>query len=634
MKICKERYFWKKRCRSQRGQVLILAVLAVIVLVTVLIVLFDVHQVIRRKVMVMSAMDAAAQTGAIWQKHSLNLIGEMNLIKACTVLISDSVYGIGKNPDDFMHVSIDQNSSAAQIASEVKRAKDELEMLKTASDMLTEMQVRVAFVGPLIGFGAAQQAAKNNGLTYNHACNAYLRDLHGLILDDDVYGNPQLAPQIYYGYAWRYPYGRMINALLGMNDKGIAVGTNVKHIGMPGFLSDTLPGRSLDKKIIMDAIAGNDWCILQKLLDEKFTYTGKWWGDLKLKEEKNFLGGSEILPINVTYKTGEQIYEFADEKGYLDKVIADKGAKGQSYRKLSTVYNDMDLLNPNGSINWNDTDLALNPLPDITWGVFDESRWCSYGQAGVDIQYWGRYLRSNFKPGLDYHSGAVSYFSVMVPNGSYLKEMNLPAKLLGKNPSSPIDPVYGKAPASMRGRMDHYTRQAAYHQSQSAANSIRFNATAKPFGVLKGADNAVRHPFVAGMVLPVFSKVALIPVALEVAEGVAMEDYAWIIYLTKYLPALGKVDNMDDLANGINLEPKYYKIVKDAGYIDLLKKLEDPAWRAEGRAWLEAEATGHDVFDAAGRKIGHVVDTVNRDHCNDWPSGGGGGFRGGPGVLH
>ena len=247
---------FRKR-KNARGQVLILAVFAMIVLVTVLILLFDIHQVIRRKVMVMSGVDAAALTGAIWQKHSLNLIGEMNLIKACTVLISDSIYGVGKNPNDFMRASIDANSTPEQIASEVAKAKAELELLKTAADMLTEMQVRVAFVGPLIGFGAAQQAAKNNGMPPNQSCNAYLRDLYDLVLDEDVYGNPRLAPQVYYEYAWRAPYARMLYSLLGAKEKGLAVGTNVKHIGMPGFLSDTLPGRSLDKKIVMDAIAAN-----------------------------------------------------------------------------------------------------------------------------------------------------------------------------------------------------------------------------------------------------------------------------------------------------------------------------------------------------------------------------------------
>ena len=629
MKIFLKRNRAEQR-KKQRGQVLILSVFAMIVLLTVLILLFDIHQVIRGKVMVMSGVDSAALTGAIWQKHSLNLIGEMNLIKACTVLVSDSVYGIGKNPNDFMHAAIDRNSSPAQIAAEVAKAQNELSMLKTAADMLTEMQVRVAFAGPLIGFGAAQQAAKNNGMPDNLSCNNYLSDLHELVLDDDVYGNPQLAPQVYYGYAWRYPYARMLYSLLGTEQKGLAVGTNVKHIGMPGFLSDTLQGRSLDKKIIMDAIAANDWCILQKLIAEDLSYTGKWWGNLQLQENKNFLGGSEILPLNVTHKTGEQIYTLADEKGYLDRILAERAAKGKPLTKLSSVYNNVDLLKENGTVNWADSDLAINPLPSITWCVFEESRWCSYARAGVDTGLWQQYLRSGFKTGLDYRSGAVSYFSVLVPNGSLMKQMNLPAKMLGgRVPGSTAQ----TPPSSMRDRMKHYTEKAAIHQAQSAAAAIRFNATAKPLGVLKGSDNVARHPFAGGMVLPVFYKAALIPVALEPAEGIAMEDYAWVIYLTKYLPALGQVSNREELANGKILDPKYYQIVRDAGYLDLLKKLEDPAWRAEGRAWLEAEATGRDIFDSFGRKIGHEVLTVNRDHCNDWV-GGGGGLRRGPGVLH
>ena len=623
-------YFLKRK--GSRGQVLILAVFAMIVLVTVLILLFDIHQVIRRKVMVMSGVDAAALTGAVWQKNSLNLIGEMNLIKACTVLISDSVYGIGKNPNDFMRAAINQNSTPEQIASEVAKARNDLVLLKTAADMLTEMQVRVAFVGPLIGFGAAQQAAKNNGMPPNQSCNSYLRDLYDLVLDEDVYGNPRLAPQIYYGYAWREPYARMLYSLLGIRENGLAVGTNVKHIGMPGFLSDTLPGRSLDKKIVMDAIAANDWCILQKLIAEDLTYTGKWWGNLQLQENKNFLGGSEILPLNVTYQTGEQVYALADEKGYLDRILAERSAKGKTLHKLTSVYNQTDLLKENGSVNWADGDLSVNPLPSITWCVFNETRWQSYAKAGVNLSAWGQYLRSHFKQGLDYYSGAVSYFSVMVPNGSSIGQINLPARMLGRSVNSTV-PTAETPPPGMRDRMKHYTQKAANYQAETSGNAIRFNATAKPLGVLKGTDNISRHPFAAGMVLPVFYKATLIPVALERAEGVSMEDYAWIIYLTKYLPALGQVSDREELARGTILESKYYQIVKDAGYLDLLKKLEDPAWRAEGRAWLQAEATGHDIFDATGRKIGHVVDTINQDHCNDWP-GGSGGLRTGPGILH
>ena len=133
------------------------------------------------------------------------------------------------------------------------------------------------------------------------------------------------------------------------------------------------------------------------------------------------------------------------------------------------------------------------------------------------------------------------------------------------------------------------------------------------------------------MVLPVFDKAALIPVALEYPDGLEMEDRAWIIYLTKFLPALGTVNSLDEVKNVMN--PDHYRIVESAGYIALIRKLQDPAWRAAGREWLNAEATGHDVYDELGNFVEHVIDTRNRDHCLDWNCGGSCGPRNGPSVL-
>ena len=132
------------------------------------------------------------------------------------------------------------------------------------------------------------------------------------------------------------------------------------------------------------------------------------------------------------------------------------------------------------------------------------------------------------------------------------------------------------------------------------------------------------------MILPVFDKTALIPVALERPDGLEMEDRAWIIYLTKFLPALGTVNSLDEVERV--MEPEHYQIVKNAGYLALIRKLTDPRWRAAGRAWLNAEATGHDVY-SGDHFVEHVVDTINRDHCLDWKSGGSG-PRTGPGELH
>ena len=616
-----------KNRRTERGQVLILAVLAVLVLAIAFLILFDVQRIMRGKIRVMSGIDAAALTGAMWQKHTLNLLGELNLAKACNVLISDSIYGIGGDPNDYMKVNITRDSTPGEIAAAVAKARDELNRLKTAADMLTEMQVRISFVGPLIGFGAAQQAAKQNGLPANKACNQYMIDFYKLIMDEDIYGNPDLAPQNYYGYAWRMPYAQMIYSLAGSLDpdtaNGIAVGTSVKHLGMPRLYSDPPTNPNfigyLQLKVVLEAIDANDWCLLQKLVDaDDSTYVGKWWGNIKIEPNTDFLGGSEILPIHTKYETGEGVFEFADNAGYLDDAIQRRQGRSDILSPLNRHYNNTDPVRSDGSINWNDADMKFNPLPSITWSIFDDGHWTPYNQSSTNS--WRQYLRAGFREKHDYYSGALSYFSISVPNTTMIRRHDLPAGLR----RSGGDNETWKTMQNSAARASDAIRRSTGH-------GIRFDATAKPFGTLKAKNGTVHYPFDARMILPVFNKTALIPVALETPDGLTMEDREWIIYLTKFLPALGTVDSLD--AVEAVMEPEHYQLVKNAGYIRRIKKLMDPAWRAAGREWLDAEATGHDVYDEFGHFVEHVIDSINRDHCLYWPSGGSG-HRSGPGKLH
>jgi Flp pilus assembly protein TadG len=106
---------------NEKGQTLIVAVLAIIVLFLAALFLFDLQSIIRVKVKTQTAADAAALAGAKAQVQSLNLIGEINIIKACTVLVADFASG------------------------------DAEEQLQAASANLTEMQCRITFVGPLLG---------------------------------------------------------------------------------------------------------------------------------------------------------------------------------------------------------------------------------------------------------------------------------------------------------------------------------------------------------------------------------------------------------------------------------------------------------------------------------------------------
>ena len=77
---------------SEKGQTLIVAVLAIIVLFLAVLFLFDLQSIIRVKVKTQTAADAAALAGANMQKESLNLIGEINLIKATMSAIDQDTF--------------------------------------------------------------------------------------------------------------------------------------------------------------------------------------------------------------------------------------------------------------------------------------------------------------------------------------------------------------------------------------------------------------------------------------------------------------------------------------------------------------------------------------------------------------
>ena len=57
------------------------------ILIMCILYMFDIHNVIRGKIKVETGQQAAALTGAAWQRNSLNLIGEINIFKACSALL-------------------------------------------------------------------------------------------------------------------------------------------------------------------------------------------------------------------------------------------------------------------------------------------------------------------------------------------------------------------------------------------------------------------------------------------------------------------------------------------------------------------------------------------------------------------
>ena len=64
-----------QRKNGEKGQVLLLGVIAMIVILLAIFLLFDLSTVIRGKIKAQNAVDAAAIAGANWQRHTLNLVG-------------------------------------------------------------------------------------------------------------------------------------------------------------------------------------------------------------------------------------------------------------------------------------------------------------------------------------------------------------------------------------------------------------------------------------------------------------------------------------------------------------------------------------------------------------------------------
>jgi len=120
---------------NRSGQTLIFLVLIVVILAFVAIWNFDLHKTVYVKTLSQNAGDAAALAAARWQGLTLNLIGDLNILQAVAWTEGDT-------------------DTASEIAA---------------------LQARLCYVGPMIGFMASQQAAKNNGIYVNTRYTARVR---------------------------------------------------------------------------------------------------------------------------------------------------------------------------------------------------------------------------------------------------------------------------------------------------------------------------------------------------------------------------------------------------------------------------------------------------------------------------
>ena len=635
-----------RKHRNESGQTLIAAVIVLLIILLAIFLLFDVQNLIRGKVKAQNAVDAAALTGANWQMHTLNLIGELNLVKASTLMISDAALGIAMPPENFTAVKppemfpANEYESRKQLLEEIRRVEADKAKLKTTVALLTQMQTRISFVGPLIGVGAAQQAAKNNGISANVGSgNLIYKHMYKNIEDPEFYGNPNIAPQIINDYAWRLPYAAMIYKILeveGNDAFGLAALPRFNYIGVPSITSDSnnplLP--YLTRKNFYSAVTGNDWCALMSFLDQLGTANiDSMWTGFDCKYNTHFLEESEILPVHLEYTTGSAPYDQAESSNTLSLIFT----RHPQLRPLNTTFDRQDpyayTFDPETQEirlhtkfdefgrpirNPEDTDLRYNFLPYLKWAVYD-SKWEKYSPSVVSD--WRRYLHSGFKPGMDYYCGAPSYFEISQSMSTMIGQMNIPsaAKDIGSSHSG----------LGRKFKSRATTAHNAGQNLKSIAGSLKTNASAKVIGRISFPDGSALSPMEAGgMILPVFTHTALIPISLEPPVGFSFLDVGWYYYVTEFIPVLGKSTSLEEAWK--QAQEQYPDHVSYFNYYyQALKKINDPTWIQAGKTWLDTPVSYY--TDEHG--VQHVLQR-NRDFCDYWPSGGGGGGRRGPGSLH
>ncbi|MDD3885403.1 MAG: pilus assembly protein TadG-related protein [Victivallaceae bacterium] len=521
----------RRRQNSQSGQTLLLGVVMLLVLAVALLLAFDVHNVIRAKLKVETAQEAAALAAASWQKESLNLIGEINLIKAAeTLLANDEAWGgdvAKRNPYDPVEEA-DQN----------RRYEWQARI-----GLLTEMQTRVAFLGPLAGFAAANQAAKANGLADSGASRS-LQTYYELLETAARY-SPMAggAPQYINNYAWKAPYRSLVGRIA---ENGAAIMPNVRSFG-----SGSVSPPQLAKEDFYDAIArhaaeiaaGNppqqsSWHDLLYDFVKKWRnadFQDKWWNvDFSMA---NFPGESEIYTLGVQWQS-----------------IPDYQATAQSAQR---ILGNTDTVWPKKSLpaamDWCCYDKFWYPeYYRDTYRDYQSDHYSFWFESGI--------LRRNVKSAYRYEGpAAYAEGGIDVPEAARLatrpeKTDSTSSIFFKRNPARSTSNRVGSRRSSFASSSD----------AEAFGTNYRPGVIAKAFGELSGG----RMPIEIPVILPVFDRTTVMPTYMPVPYGFAVLRLA-SSKLDAFLAWLAGQDSLFDYEVGPGADGAFY--------LAMLQKLTDGA---------------------------------------------------------
>ena len=452
--------------QKNSGQVLILGIVMLLILLFAVFFFFDIHNVIRGKIKLETAEQAAALAAARWQAESLNLVGELNLLIAAETVLQDENIAVPEHLINTENPDFYAQGHARVLA-------------------LNEMQSRVSFIGPLIALTAAQQTAKNNGINpVNPTGN--IVDPQNVADDFDEYQRRLESNSSIYvenntinGYAWKEPYKKLLREI---QSNGIAVRPSAMVVGIEGIQPSYLADETLYAAIIACSKGYPAWCHwrLRQLIkmDDSYFEGSEWYSPdfswIRFSQQ------SEIYPIEVTMNNGvSSLYEDFKQQSPAFGHEAMSMEKAMLYRSNFYHYNH----------RW---------MPDsVTYSGPDISEFSPWRR--------GIYLRRDIAEyalygGAAAYAECVGHIPSVITFKSNYNEIQANTAASGKAALNSNKPLIKKNNSSRV--------QVGGNYSNDMQNS---GCVAKPVGMLKSGASPVTIP----IVLPVFEQVNLIPSSLQ-----------------------------------------------------------------------------------------------------------------------
>ena len=468
----------------ESGQVLLLGVVMMTMLLLLILYAFDIHNVIRAKFKTETAQEAAALAGAKWQRESLNLIGEINVLKVCELLMTGDDTWATPLPDP-------KDDPAAY-----------LDALQARMDLLTEMQTRISFIGPVVGFAAAQQAAKANGLApIGNSGETYLELLNTSWRYRELYGG---APEVIHNYRWRGSYTGLVEAVV---NNGIAVYPNARLAHNATVEPSELADEELYNAIRRHAaeIESDDPPKQQSSWKDplyrfvkywrKGDFEGKWWQiDYSLNA---FPGESEIFTLGVQTSASP----YSNPQGSTANM--DLAAVDDPQMQQETA--------ERGQKQWTASEIPVRPrffCYDNTWyPEFYRARYSDYDEN--HYQYWfdGDVLRKPVKTQYRYE-GPAAYVEGAVEVGRVVRHRVRRRNF--RNRQGFLRDASTRSAARVGSR-----RNFSGSNTSGSITDYRPGAVAKTFGELANG----RPPIAIPVILPVFNRIALVPTYMPIPYG-------------------------------------------------------------------------------------------------------------------